>query len=279
VSPEQITEANPVLYDKPEDDLSRQIIELETLPLLDEDGFEINVFNPQGLRVPRRSPVRYFTCGALLDLQRVHELYQSQEDTHGIVRNGTPYTIYPLAFTRTMGNVQSKKLMPRFEERLALIDNRMRPPIEEGVGDDNGDDNADFRRGPSVLRGTGSQIYNSLSHRVRNEAKFHAVQLGLVTSVFSGTTAKTRAGKRVWKKRLQMCKVSLPHQRFEQKVTGDGQPQTLRFENTYTLDVSRLVEGHQNGRYVSFNCKDLYLLKSLPLSRKGPYSTLSFGPY
>jgi hypothetical protein len=34
-------------------------------------------------------------------------------------------------------------------------------------------------------------------------------------------------------------------------VSGDNQPQALRFENTYTLDVYRMNEEFRNGRLAS----------------------------
>ncbi|KAI6011514.1 hypothetical protein EDC04DRAFT_2609863 [Pisolithus marmoratus] len=94
-----IQQANPVIYDKPDDDPTWEQVDLADLPLVDEDGFEINVYNPDGFRIPRWKPTGFETCGALLDLKKVHELFQGTEDAHGHVQNEVPFTVYPLAFT------------------------------------------------------------------------------------------------------------------------------------------------------------------------------------
>ncbi|KAG1829891.1 hypothetical protein DFJ58DRAFT_848593 [Suillus subalutaceus] len=69
-----------IIYDKSNDDPMRTEVNLEDLPLLDGDGYEINVYNEQGFRVPRRAPVQFSICGALLNLHSVHELFRSDDD-------------------------------------------------------------------------------------------------------------------------------------------------------------------------------------------------------
>ncbi|KAG2146603.1 uncharacterized protein EDB93DRAFT_1250884 [Suillus bovinus] len=237
-----------IIYDKSSDDPMRTEVNLEGLPLLDEDGFEISVYNEQGFRVPRRAPVQFSTCGALLDLHSVHELFRSDDDAHGNTRNKAHFDVYPLACTKTLGNIQSRSLISNFLPHLGQIDGALRPHL---VGED---DNrvegdvvpGDLIRGASVLHGISCQIYNELSHRVRDEAKFHPVQLGMISAALSGTTTKDAARRR-WTRRLQQCNHSLPHERFNDKVSGDNQPQALRFENTYTLDVYRMNEEFRNG--------------------------------
>lgn len=255
--PNEVIQRNHrTLYDRSDDDENRQEVNLEDLPLLDEDGHEINVFNSSGFRVPRRLPASHQACGALLDLERVHELFQSQEDVHGHVRNVAPFVAYPLAFTRTFGNVTCNSIMPSFDRRLHDINNHMRPVIpddamEADAHDDDeyyDDDAHPHRRGAPILRPLRMQAYNNLSHRVRDQTKFHYVQLGIVTSALAGSGAKSASGRYHWQRRLGFCKEGLPHKRFETKVSGDGQPQSLRFENTYTLDVYRMADQHRNGQ-------------------------------
>ncbi|KAI6000457.1 hypothetical protein EDD15DRAFT_2193091 [Pisolithus albus] len=95
---------NPVLYDKPDNDPSHLPVNLQDLPLLNNEGFEINAYNEAGYHVPRYSPSAIDTCGALLDLRHIYELYQGTEDAYGHVQNDIPYTLYPLAFTHDLGN-------------------------------------------------------------------------------------------------------------------------------------------------------------------------------
>ncbi|KAG1721838.1 hypothetical protein EDB19DRAFT_1917044 [Suillus lakei] len=237
-----------ILYDKPNNDPMRAEVNLEELPLLDEEGFEVNVYNEQGFRVPRRAPVQFSTCGALLNLHSVHELFRSEEDAHGNIHNKAPFDIYPLACTKTLGNIQSRGIMSNFLPHLTRIDNAVRPPLIDGDEDGEDDVDVDVRvHGSSVLHGINCQVYNELSHRVRDEAKFHPVQLGMISAALSGTATKTVASRRRWTQRLQQCNHSLPHERFNDKVSGNNQPQALRFENTYTLDVYRMKEEFRNG--------------------------------
>lgn len=236
---------NRHLYNRSDDDELHEQVDLDDLPLLDDNGFEVNVYNAHSFRVPRRTPVNPVTCGALLNLERVHELFQGIEDAQGHVENEAPFWIYPLAYTRNLGNVKSPSIITPFNTRLKQIDHLIRPPIPE-----NDMDLDPLQRGAPLLHGIGCQIYNSLSHRVRNEAKFHFVQLGMVTSSLAGTAMKSTPHESHWTRRVRFCDHALPHVRFNQKVADDGQPQVLRFENTYTLDVYRMAHAHRNGAYV-----------------------------
>ncbi|KAF8833578.1 hypothetical protein BDN67DRAFT_985937, partial [Paxillus ammoniavirescens] len=235
---------NGEVYNKPDDDASREEIEdLAIYPLVDDEGYEVPVYNEQGFRVPRRSPSTFITCGGLLNLNTVHELFQAADDSSC---PNVPFTLYPMAFTKSLGNIQAKDIMPVYQPRIDLINDRHRPAIHE-VDSDYDDDDTPTRRGAPVLRGTHCQVYNSLSHRVRDAAKFHDVQLGMVTAAFSGTTAKSAGGHNLWTRRMDQCNNALPHIRFAQKVAGPSQPESMRFENTYTLDVYRLEEVCRNG--------------------------------
>ncbi|KAI6044350.1 hypothetical protein EDC04DRAFT_2599410 [Pisolithus marmoratus] len=223
-----IWQANPVIYDKPDDDPTWEQVNLADLPLVDEDGFKINVYNPDGFHIPRWKPTGFETCGALLDLKKVHELFQGTEDAHGHVQN------------------EAAGLMPTFACRVmqlnAAIHEDDRAAHHNVNDDDDNNDNDPMMPNchlPALL-GISSQIYNSLSHHVHTEAKFHVVQLGMVTSAFAGSSAKTATGKCHWECRVKFCEQGMPHVRFSQKASGDRQPQTLQFENTYILDISRM---------------------------------------
>ncbi|KAG1846639.1 hypothetical protein F4604DRAFT_1936310 [Suillus subluteus] len=85
-----------IIYDKSSDDPMRTEVNLEDLPLLDGDGFEINVYNEQGFRVPRRAPVQFSTCGALLNLHPVHELFRSDDMLMEILAIRLTLTYIPL---------------------------------------------------------------------------------------------------------------------------------------------------------------------------------------
>jgi len=247
---EQIRNHNPVLYDSHNEDI-REEVDLDNTGLLNVDGCEINVYDDLGFCVPRCSPVDCTPCGALLDLECLHELF-APEDYHGRVPNNANFTMYPLAFTKTLGNVQSPSIMPIFSHWLEKVDAVLCPPIPEETTDSDlhSDSSGAPRRGASVITGIKCQVYNSLSHRIRNEAKFHFVQLGMVTSALAGSGVKSVPHKAHWSRWVRFCEQGLPHNRFSQKISGDGQPQDLRFENTYIIDVHRMIPQHRKGSWV-----------------------------
>ncbi|KAI6009795.1 hypothetical protein EDC04DRAFT_2906437 [Pisolithus marmoratus] len=231
-----IQQANLVIYDKPDDDPTWEQVDLADLPLVDEDGFEINVYNPDGFCIPRQKPTGFETCGALLDLKKVHELFQGTEDAHGHVQN----EVTGLMLTFACRVMQLNTAICE-DDRAA----------RHNVDDDDDDDNPMIPNChlPALL-GISSQIYNSLSHHVHTKAKFHVVQLGMVTSAYAGSSAKSVTGKHHWERWVKFCEQGMPHVRFSQKVSGDGQPQTLQFENTYILDISRMHPNLHTGSMI-----------------------------
>jgi len=109
---EDILHAHGAIYDKPDYDESREEVDLNELPLFDEDGVEIQIYNHEGFHVMRCCPICFYKCGALIDLERIHELFQGHEDADGHVHNKTPFWVYPLAFSRKMGNVHQQTNSP-----------------------------------------------------------------------------------------------------------------------------------------------------------------------
>ncbi|KAI6038225.1 hypothetical protein EDC04DRAFT_2604215 [Pisolithus marmoratus] len=237
MSLERITQNHGEVYDKPDHDLSRVAVDLRELDLLDEDGYEINMYNKAGWRVPRRVPKESELCGALLDLDKVHELFQGRDEVHGEMTNEVEFWVYPLPFTWKYGNVKAHGIIPNMAACIGKLNELI---FRGGMEDDDMD----------IDEGGEDRIYNSLLHWVRNEAKFHLVQLGMITSAFAGAGIETAGGQHWWEKQMEFCNGGLPHERYSQKVTGDGQPQDLRFENTYTVELTRIREELQNGRSI-----------------------------
>lgn len=247
------------------------------------------------------------STGALVDLSLVHTLFQTDADDYGHVRNDVKYTVYPLAFTRNMGNVQADGVISPFARRMNIIDKRLRGR-EDGVeeeerqrvphgrqrrrrraearerwqprdgrgeravhshGENNSDGAENERSGsdddamnvdapirehhaglPALVHAICSQIYNAISHRLRDAAKFHEVQLGLVTAALAGATAASLPSQHKWERNRDRCRGDLPHVRCAQKIAGGGQPQCMRFENTYRVDVGQLAEQKRHGECV-----------------------------
>jgi hypothetical protein len=192
-------------------------------------------------RYSQCAPVQFSTCGALLNLHSVHELFHSDDDAHKLTCNKAHFDIYLLACTKTLGNIQSHSLTSKFLPHLTQIDNTLYLHL---VGDNDNCTEGDFVPdnpiyGASVLHKISCQIYDKLSHHIQDEAKFHPVQLGMISAALSGTMAKDTA-RCYWTQCPQQCNHSLPHEPFNDKVSGDNQPQALQFENTYTLNIYRM---------------------------------------
>lgn len=210
-------------------------------------GDEIPIYTKRGYKIFRRTPEQSESCGNLMDLGSVHTLFENPEPANGEAETPVNFHVYPLAFTRSLGNVQADGCISPFKRRLNRLDYDIRRRLQELAAHND----EDGRYIPPIYRllfPICSQIYHLLCHRLRRDAKFHLVQLGLMTSLFSGTNVARAALKALWSTRFRLCNNGLPHERFDQKVSGDDQPECMRFENTYRIDVFRIPEAHRNGR-------------------------------
>ncbi|KAI6038237.1 hypothetical protein EDC04DRAFT_2604153 [Pisolithus marmoratus] len=201
VSLERITQNHGEVYDKPEHDTSRVAVDLRELDLLDNDGYEINMYNKAGW-----------------------------DEVHGEMTNKVEFWVYPLAFTWKYGNVKAHGIILNMAACVGKLNKSI---FRGGMEDDDmevdegGEERVGLARRNPVICGIASQIYNSLSHRVQNEAKFHSVQLGMMTSALAGVGIKMVGGQHWWEKQMEFCNGGFPHERYSQKVTGDGQLQDL----------------------------------------------------
>ncbi|KAG6371988.1 hypothetical protein JVT61DRAFT_9006 [Boletus reticuloceps] len=283
---EEVAAKHPAAYDCyiPE---TRRGIDLLTYPLENDFNDVVNVYDEDGYRIIRQKVVSHQSTGTLMDLSLVHTLFQSNQDDYGLIHNDVKYTVYPLAFTRNLGNVQADGVITPFRCMMNIIDAKLQagqaghgqrrrpqrgPAMQEDDSpneDEEDDDDAamDVNMAESLLHPVCSQIYNVISHRVRDAAKFHEVQLGLVTTSLAGTTAASLPSKNRWQRNLDRCRGDLPHVRCAQKITGPGQPQSMRFENTYRLDVQRLQERKRSGDVI-------YTEVITPLTRSWSHPTV-----
>lgn len=242
--------ANGDLYDRPLSDPDRHLVDLVDLDLFDDDGQEIHIYSRDGFRIPRRVPDDHTSGGALLDLTKAPELFLPDPDALDLHPSADQCTLYPLAFTKTLGNMQANGLIYQFQQRLRTINDPLQRHDFDPVACDLFDDpDLLAETSPPVVKGVRCQVYNALSHRVRERAKFHGVQLGNVTAALSGIASATQASKSTWRRRVRECRIALPHQEFANKVAGPDQPEDSRWENTYVIDVQRLSQQNQNGGY------------------------------
>ncbi|KIJ58123.1 hypothetical protein HYDPIDRAFT_171398 [Hydnomerulius pinastri MD-312] len=242
----ELIRRNPHLYSGPDNDPDRAEIEdLNTFPLLNDDGREVPIYDAEGYRVRRRFPnlVAGREHGALVDLRRVSTLFPSEG-------HRATFDPYPLAYTKVFGNAQARRTIEPYDEVLRGLNLVLTPPARPAVAEDDGsdhDEQVDFVRGSPVIRGTFSQMYNQISHRVRDQARFHSVQLGLTTTTLTGTSATSRRNKDHFEWLRRHTLEGLPQERFNDKVAKGIQAESLRIEQSFVVDVHRLAPRHKNG--------------------------------
>ena len=229
--------ADPVL-----DDDVIEVLDLPALPFFDDDGNEICIYDTGGYRIPRRIPSRSECYASWINLTRAHELFRPHDDNVHDQR-AMPFNAYPQAFLKTAGNIQS----PTVPTSLMQYVRTLNQEIAVHVDDDNDDDDEHNDHRSTAIETMFFQSYNEISHRIRDEARFHPVQLGLITSALSGNMATNNSAVRRWRRRVEACQHALPHKRFEEKIRDGGQPEALRNEVTYTIHLNRLKPQLRNG--------------------------------
>lgn len=224
--------------------------DLTQLPLLDDQGREIPIYDEDGFRVLRRHPIAPKRLGCFLDLTKVPDLfYPSNDNINNNLRPRIPIYLYPMSFTKTMGNMQAEGVLHSFHRRIAALN--------DVVGRD-----ADEAPASPAVQALRCQAYNVLSHRVRERAKFHSVQLGRITASLAGSGSYDKKVTKKWEQRRDRCVDALPHHRFDSKIDGRSPPQAMRFENVYKLNLARMKPEYRNGRFVLLR---IYTLTSVKL--------------
>ncbi|KAH0826434.1 hypothetical protein J3R83DRAFT_5416 [Lanmaoa asiatica] len=220
--------------------------------------------------------IDFIETGCLLNLSKAHALFEPQAENN----NNNPfaddaidpahagravkYTLYPLAFTKKYGNLQVDGVIPPFARKHHQLDEEDHDDHQHPRSDSDlyasNDMDIDQQQPqphravtPHFLHSISCQIYNAISHRVRDAAKFHEVQLGLLTSALAGCTAQTIPAKNHWQHTVGRVHEALPHAHFAEKVKSNNQPQSMHFENTYQLDIQSLPPGNRVGDFIFTN--------------------------
>lgn len=215
--------------------------------MVDDRGFEIPIYDPQGTRIYRRTPIlsdppRY--CALLQDLRHGAMLFQ-----HSVPPESTPgpddddddqaygadglhtsrdpaYTPYPLFFSRYYGHWQAnalitplRTLVRKFARTLAV-----------------------FPDGPPCIEGIKSQCYNSLTHSVRHSSSTHLAQRGPLTGASAGAWASTPPNRNTARRLVHQAQAHFPHAQLAQQLEQGQQNPFLRLENVVTFHFSRMKE-------------------------------------
>jgi hypothetical protein len=155
------------------------------------------------------------------------------------------YYIYPQALLKTHGHIQANRLVSSFDSVLTDV-NRSIVIRNDHLRQDH----LQYRDAPDPLTGVSFQAYNEAMHRIRPLAKYHDVQLGLITSNLVGTYSRSEKSKSTAEQLFKRVKTKLPHDKFSDKINTDGLSRNLRLENVYTLDLFAMNPPMRTGWHV-----------------------------
>lgn len=239
------------LYDS-YDPQNRNPVDLEDLELLDEDGKEIDVYDEQGYRVPRRIPKHHRaapSCGILADLTRIRSFFRHTTNTlddnddaeEEILHKEEPLKlyVYPQALTRQYGYFQANSAPTDFKLVLKKINSELA-------------ENADVLQ--PVLRIVSCQGYNHIQHSLTHRSGGLELVHGNITSTLAGSYASHDTTKKKFQKLLQSTATHRPHERVEKKLQKEEPiSRGFRVEPICIIDVMALKVEHRSGRSVSFS--------------------------
>ena len=285
---------------------------LDEFPLLNESGKENFIYGNDGERIHRRLPIinrDASPCGVLVDLTKIQALFaprryrdgndDDDDDENRSVTSSdlddlplTHVDAYPLAFLRTVGNIQANGVPPCFYPLITQINKSVRKDVlirpvarssfdsddEDDVGSIDGRHGENSNHAPSrqaVVKPVSSQFYNYLTHRVATRAGEHDAQHGTVTAAVAGVFAESDPHKDIAADRQRYCDRMLPSERFHEKISLDESPICCRAEIVYSVDVRALKDS--SGRRV-FPSIHPFNFSSLTLACTGPYTRTSSSP-
>ncbi|KAG2071701.1 hypothetical protein BDR04DRAFT_1154169 [Suillus decipiens] len=209
---EDIVQQHGIVYDSPDPHI-REEVDLDNLPHRNPvTRCENNVYDEDGHHIPHlhgKTCCNAKPCGLLVNLETISELFSSyihdQDDINMLIdpdayagegTSAPSISVYPQAFLRTMGHIQSNAILPHFAPFISdicrstsrhpctvnLTDNEPLPEEYDLFGDRVDGDRAI----PLVLIPSACQFYNEISHRIRPSAALHDIQQGRITSALAG---------------------------------------------------------------------------------------------
>jgi hypothetical protein len=243
------------IYDSADENERRliNVDELLDLPLLDEGLHEIPIYTQSGYQIQRR--IARFRAsqrphGILMDLRRLHELFEAEEDDlFEIVDDmgSVNYTVYPQAGLRTVGHYQADGLPTKLRPHLRQVNTAV--GIQLDTESDNSYDEEELERSPhQPVTGIASQGYNAVMHSTRGRSnQHHDAQLGLITGTLAGAWAVGDKAERKARNLLTKCSKELPHISFGEKIKNAGIKRDLRLEHVYSIDIHAISSIHRTG--------------------------------
>lgn len=254
---------------KREEDL---VTDLEREPLLDADGYEIPLWDHHGHRLQRRQrecdlddAERH--CGILLNLNtidqmfnNVHEIIEPCYVNAEVYRSTDSVAKYPMAFLRSIGQIQARQPLPLLAQPLRTVNNtiarREEPSDDEHIQaaphefNENGDMIEPAHPPMHAVFGTSIQMYNRMLHFVAPRANEHEAVCGHLTAAKGGFFAQSSTDKERARRARNKIQFHLPHMRLQQAALSGHVSKDLRIEQVYVMDFDKVHPDHQNGRCV-----------------------------
>jgi len=226
-----IIENNPKgIFDGTDPQFYHPIV-LDDLPLLNDNGQEILIYNSASDCIPYKHPTLGQSmppCGILVDLSNIQALFNSYTFYHDDSKSDSDLEdshfvhidAYPLTFLRTVRNIQADGIPSCFYPLLTNINDFVKKHIpldqshshnhhhsrdddDEDVSSINMDD-SDHHDIPFYLQAIKpifAQFYNYIMHRVATHAGKHNSQQGMITVTISGAFANTQKHKTIASKK------------------------------------------------------------------------------
>jgi hypothetical protein len=132
--------ADDTIYDGYREE-TRQLIDLEELGdlALEVNGEEVNIYNEEGYRIPRRVGIvarGSSRLGMLLNLRELGQLFRPENDQaleYQLLTNANKYQVYPQAFLGSLGHFQARGVTSGFQKVLRDVNQRVGVPRSERV--------------------------------------------------------------------------------------------------------------------------------------------------
>ncbi|KAG8929987.1 hypothetical protein FRC01_003421 [Tulasnella sp. 417] len=206
------------------EDLADAIEQQRCPPIFDEDGDEIQPYEPV-------FESQHVDCGIVLNLNQVPAEVQAADDD----TRHPEYTTYPLAYCRGIGNCQASTHLNFYQRFVNRINRELQEEGGAGI--------APVKRGPH-------QIYNEIAHKTRSRDGLHDSQRGYVTAAVAG---KNLRGANLAASHLrcqEACSLQLPSESYHEKLLRAGHYIGLRSEPMITINVQALERHRRNGRFI-----------------------------
>ncbi|KAF8873034.1 hypothetical protein BD779DRAFT_1477248 [Infundibulicybe gibba] len=246
ISNDVIQQENDEIFDGPA--RPRRIYRaLGELPLRDNNGERIRLYNRRGEEIPRMEYTHRGTpCGLLVNFENIDTLFpqETSYQMDGKLPVSTTVNRYPQAYLRDHGHIQADNVLATFLPVLEQINEAIQhPPGSEPQEDEV------FRDIPPVT-GISCQVYNELAHRYRPDVQHHDVQLGRQTAALAGTHAETPKDQAAAARHRAKCTPDLPYENFRQIISTPNQNVNLRVEQVFKVDLAAVKPRYCTGRSI-----------------------------